>query len=174
MSDESVSPWYRVIPKHLGVRSLLLPMERWLRTQVWLSPQIGATCYQFYQSQPSKLSGEHYYFYEGRDLEVGHAYNIGRPETIETLFYLWRKTKDPIYREWGWDIFQAFQKQCRTASGYTGLQDVSGIGFGESMLETFCWFLFAAWRLRVGTGDVAGCHLAATGCKRGLGFRDPP
>ncbi|GAQ84298.1 alpha-mannosidase [Klebsormidium nitens] len=86
---------------------------------------IGRTCYEFYQSQPSKLSGEHYYFYEGRDLQVGHAYNIGRPETVETLFYLWRKTKDPIYREWGWNIFQAFQRQCRTPSGYTGLQDVS-------------------------------------------------
>ncbi|KAI9604596.1 hypothetical protein KEM48_002349 [Puccinia striiformis f. sp. tritici PST-130] len=35
------------------------------------------------------------------------ARNILRPETVESLFFGWRTTKDPIYREWGWQIFQA-------------------------------------------------------------------
>lgn len=37
------------------------------------------------------------------------THNILRPETVESLFYLWRVTKDPVYREWGWRIFQAFE-----------------------------------------------------------------
>ena len=29
-----------------------------------------------------------------------------RPETVESYFYLWRHTHDPIYREWGWEMVQ--------------------------------------------------------------------
>ena len=29
-----------------------------------------------------------------------------RPETVESYFYLWRTTKDPKYREWGWEVVQ--------------------------------------------------------------------
>ncbi|KAH6864713.1 mannosyl-oligosaccharide 1,2-alpha-mannosidase [Alternaria rosae] len=36
------------------------------------------------------------------------AHNLQRPETVESLFMMWRITKDPIYPEWGWEIFQAF------------------------------------------------------------------
>jgi len=59
-------------------------------------------------------------------MSVGTAYNIERPETVEALFYLWRATKDPVYREWGWEIWQAFEKNCRVEAGYSGLVDVSG------------------------------------------------
>ncbi len=30
---------------------------------------------------------------------------ILRPETVESLFILYRVTGDPIYQEWGWEIF---------------------------------------------------------------------
>lgn len=30
------------------------------------------------------------------------AYNILRPESVETFFYLWRITGDEMYREWNW------------------------------------------------------------------------
>lgn len=40
-----------------------------------------------------------------------------RPETVESLFVLYRVTKDPIYRDWGWEIAQAFQRHCRVDSG---------------------------------------------------------
>jgi endoplasmic reticulum Man9GlcNAc2 1,2-alpha-mannosidase len=44
---------------------------------------------------------------------------------MESIFYLWRVTKEPIYREWGWKIFQAFNKHSRVASGgFTGLSNV--------------------------------------------------
>lgn len=43
--------------------------------------------------------------------------NVLRPETIESLLYMWRVTRDVKYREWGWTIFQAFQKYSRTPEG---------------------------------------------------------
>ena len=37
----------------------------------------------------------------------------------------YRITGDPIYRRWGWQIFQSFQKHCRVDhGGYAGLEDV--------------------------------------------------
>lgn len=61
----------------------------------------------------------------GQDMSVGTAYNILRPETIESLMYLYRKTGDNMYRDWGWDIFQAFEANSRVPTGYVGLHDVS-------------------------------------------------
>lgn len=50
------------------------------------------------------------------DMVPGPRHNMLRPETMEALFVLWRTTHDPIYREWGWAIFQAFEKHCRVRS----------------------------------------------------------
>ena len=37
---------------------------------------------------------------------------------------MYRATKDPKYREWGWEIFQAFEKHTRIESGYTSISNV--------------------------------------------------
>lgn len=58
-------------------------------------------------------------------MSVGTSWNILRPETVESLFYLWRLTGNKTYKEWGWNIFQAFEKNSRVESGYVGLKDVS-------------------------------------------------
>ncbi|KAL1606510.1 mannosyl-oligosaccharide alpha-1,2-mannosidase [Paraconiothyrium brasiliense] len=57
------------------------------------------------------------------------AHNLQRPETLESLFVMWRITKDPIYREWGWTIFQAFLKYSTVefGEGFTSLNDVNKI-----------------------------------------------
>lgn len=58
-------------------------------------------------------------------MSVGTSWNILRPETVESLFYLWRLTGNKTYQEWGWNIFQAFEKNSRIETGYVGLKDVS-------------------------------------------------
>jgi mannosyl-oligosaccharide alpha-1,2-mannosidase len=40
-------------------------------------------------------------------------HNLLRPETVESLFYLYRFTKDPKYRDWGWEILQSFNKHTK-------------------------------------------------------------
>ena len=40
-----------------------------------------------------------------------------RPETVESLFYLWRATGKAEYRDWGWAIFEAFVRHSRTPEG---------------------------------------------------------
>lgn len=52
--------------------------------------------------------------------------NLLRPETVESLFVLYRATKDQCYRDWGWEILQAFERHSRVESGgYTTLTNVN-------------------------------------------------
>ncbi|CAK9276687.1 unnamed protein product [Sphagnum jensenii] len=101
-----------------------------------LAKELTRTCYNFYMSTPTKLAGENYQFSDGQDLQVGTPWNILRPETVESLMYVWRKTGDSKYRDWGWDIFQAFEKQSRTPTGYVGLRNVR-TGEKDDKMQSF-------------------------------------
>lgn len=46
-----------------------------------------------------------------------------RPETLESIFYLYRLTGEERYRDWGWEIFQAIERHSRQAVGYAMLED---------------------------------------------------
>ena len=48
--------------------------------------------------------------------------NVLRPETVESIYYMWRLTGEQRYREWGWEIFQAFQEHARGDVGYHSLK----------------------------------------------------
>lgn len=52
------------------------------------------------------------------------AHNLERPETVESLFYLYRITGDKKYQDWGWKIFQSFQKYTRLPEGYSSIGNV--------------------------------------------------
>ncbi|KAH7337659.1 glycoside hydrolase [Rhizoctonia solani] len=49
---------------------------------------------------------------------------LSRPETLESVFLLWRTTKDPIWRERGWAAFQAIEKYSKTQYGYGSVSHV--------------------------------------------------
>ncbi|KAJ1976815.1 hypothetical protein H4R33_006352 [Dimargaris cristalligena] len=63
---------------------------------------------------------------EERGYYIGTPYNILRPETVESLFVLYRLTGDPKYQEYGWVIFKAFEKHCKTPYAFSALRDVDG------------------------------------------------
>lgn len=50
-----------------------------------------------------------------------------RPETVESLYVLYRTTGDPIYQEYGWVIYEALEKHCKTDSAYASLKNVRDI-----------------------------------------------
>ncbi|WCJ42300.1 Mannosyl-oligosaccharide 1 2-alpha-mannosidase MNS2 [Euphorbia peplus] len=101
-----------------------------------LAEELAWTCYNFYQSTPTKLAGENYFFHPGQDMNVGTSWNILRPETVESLFYLWRLTGNKTYQDWGWNIFQAFERNSRIETGYVGLKDVN-TGIKDNMMQSF-------------------------------------
>jgi hypothetical protein len=74
------------------------------------NPDNSAKCGNTGKSFYIKPNGEH---------------NLLRPETVESLYILWRLTKNPKYRIWGWKIFKAFQKYCKISTGgYSSIKSV--------------------------------------------------
>ncbi len=73
----------------------------------------------------------HFNTYEGakQDLYVKDAdkHNLLRPETIESLYYMYKITNKKKYQEYGWEIFQAFEKYTKVdnGGGYTSISDVT-------------------------------------------------
>ncbi len=43
---------------------------------------------------------------------------------MESFYLLWRTTGDEAWRERGWAVFQAIEKEAKTGSGYASLQSV--------------------------------------------------
>ena len=65
------------------------------------------------------------------DLYVKPAdtHNLLRPETVESLYYMYKFTKNKKYQEYGWKIFESFEKFTRVESGgYTSIDDVKSPG----------------------------------------------
>lgn len=70
-------------------------MHSYLESYIFiLATRIGPEAFHFDQGN------------EARALYGNEKYYILRPETIESYFVLWRITRDPKYREWGWDAAQ--------------------------------------------------------------------
>lgn len=105
------------------------------KEDIKLAEDLTYTCYQMYARTPTKLSPEIVYFPDGRSKgnadELGEIlvhspdrHNLLRPETVESLFYMWYLTENPKYRDWGWEIFQAFDKYSKTKYGFTSITNV--------------------------------------------------
>jgi mannosyl-oligosaccharide alpha-1,2-mannosidase len=51
------------------------------------------------------------------DFGINYGNNLLRPETIESIFILYQITGKKIYREMGWEMFEAFEKWCKVGTG---------------------------------------------------------
>lgn len=87
---------------------------------------LAYTCYQMYERQATGIAPEFVTFPGGRDLEASGSapFYILRPEAAEALYVLHQLTGNPVYREWGWKMFQAIDKYCKTEFGYGAHPDV--------------------------------------------------
>ncbi|PKX95703.1 glycoside hydrolase family 47 protein [Aspergillus novofumigatus IBT 16806] len=45
---------------------------------------------------------------EDIQIQSQDRHNLQRPETVESLFYMYRVTGDQMYRQWGWEMFKSF------------------------------------------------------------------
>ena len=92
-----------------------------------------------YARMPTGISPEYVQFYNGEDFDIGHGgpHYLLRPETVESFFVLYHLTGDPIYREWGWEVFQAIERYCKTEAGYGKLNNVRSFRSPEDSMESF-------------------------------------
>jgi len=63
------------------------------------------------------------------NIKPNDVHNLQRPETAESLFYMWRITGDIIYREWGWEMFKSFMEYTAVeeGGGFTSLSNANTI-----------------------------------------------
>ncbi|KAH7358838.1 endoplasmic reticulum mannosyl-oligosaccharide 1,2-alpha-mannosidase [Plectosphaerella cucumerina] len=63
------------------------------------------------------------------DVHSQDAHNLQRPETAESLFYMWRITEDPKYRDWGWEMFKSFvnHTSVEDGGGFTSLSNANTV-----------------------------------------------
>ncbi|GJJ68178.1 hypothetical protein EMPS_00524 [Entomortierella parvispora] len=62
---------------------------------------------------------------------------ILRPETIESLWILYRLTGEKKYQDQAWEIFQALERSCKTDIAYSGLKNVNEPGSFNNNMESF-------------------------------------
>jgi mannosyl-oligosaccharide alpha-1,2-mannosidase len=62
--------------------------------------------------------------HEGADVSLRSAYNLQRPETVESLFFLWRQTRNPRWRELGWLIMKEINQTRVESGGFASVRDV--------------------------------------------------
>ncbi|XP_029470089.1 endoplasmic reticulum mannosyl-oligosaccharide 1,2-alpha-mannosidase [Rhinatrema bivittatum] len=97
-----------------------------------LAKDLMETCYQMNAQTETGLSPEIVHFNihrqkDSKDVEVKPAdrHNLLRPETVESLLYLYRFTGDSKYQDWGWEILQSFNKYTRVPTGgFTSINNV--------------------------------------------------
>ena len=112
-----------------------------------MAKDLTKTCYQMYAKQSTGLSPEIAYFNtdpQSQDQTIivrvclssiliyflivyfkdNDAHNLLRPELIESLYYMYHLTGDTVYQDWGWNIFESFEKYTRQADGYNSIHDV--------------------------------------------------
>ncbi|KAL5112505.1 Endoplasmic reticulum mannosyl-oligosaccharide 12-alpha-mannosidase [Taenia crassiceps] len=90
-----------------------------------LAESLMETCFHLYNDTQTGLSAELVYFNLANSdrsdfyIKQSDAFNLLRPETVESLFYLYRITKNSRYQEWGLAIFRAFNASCRITPAET-------------------------------------------------------
>ena len=82
------------------------------------------------------------------------SHNLLRPETLESLYYLYWVTGEEGYRDQAWAIFEAIEEHCRVSrGGYAGLRDVTNV---RAALFCLCVPLIGVDGLRLPLGLSVG------------------
>jgi len=99
-----------------------------------MAEELAYTCYLTFARQPTHLAPEitHFNYDEASARSGGDdfytkpadSHYLLRPETIESLWYLYYVTGDKKYQEWGWNIFQGIEKYTKVKHGYTTIGNV--------------------------------------------------
>merc|ERR1719506_1253258 len=86
-----------------------------------LADELLDTCCAFYAATPTGLAPEIVEFHATGGVEFGSKpqdqHSLLRPETVESLFLMWRLTHDPKWRAQGWAIFEALRTHARLPTG---------------------------------------------------------
>ncbi|KAL1923954.1 uncharacterized protein VTP21DRAFT_6989 [Calcarisporiella thermophila] len=115
------------------------------RNDLRVAEELTRTCFEMYNRTRTGLAPEIVYFDVDENaisdmlMKPRDQHYLLRPETVESLFILWRVTEDEKYREWAWKIFQSIENHARLhAGGYTNIESINHIPAPRlDKMETF-------------------------------------
>ena len=91
---------------------------------------LASEVYTFMDSSVNNTSFQESFNPLYNDMRVsGLTKYLLRPETVERLYVMYVKTKNPIFREWGWKIWTTIKEKCKAPYGfadYSGVNQVHG------------------------------------------------
>lgn len=120
------------VPGLIALALLTLPEEdvayhrgQWLR----LAEGIMAACIEMWTWTSSGLAPEHVVIdqrppHKIKSVPEDGKHSFLRPETVESLYYMYRLTREERYREAGARIFDAINLHARAAVGFSSVGDV--------------------------------------------------
>ncbi|KAH0785478.1 Mannosyl-oligosaccharide 1,2-alpha-mannosidase MNS1 [Histomonas meleagridis] len=86
-----------------------------------IADELATTYYKLYTMQPSGLMPECVSFDGKGGVHSCKSEYLLRPETVESLFVLYRFTGLQKYRDYAWEIYKSIEKSCRVENGYTNV-----------------------------------------------------
>ncbi|CAE7490878.1 MNS1 [Symbiodinium natans] len=116
----------------LGLRSM--PEDELLkngRNDTWhrMATGLTSTCAHLWMDTQSGLAPEWVFFDKQgsgkKTVPRGAQHSYLRPETAESLFYLYRMTGHARYRKWGKKLFRSIVENSKVDGGYGSVQDVT-------------------------------------------------
>eukprot|EP01062_Namystynia_karyoxenos_P071955 TRINITY_DN6777_c0_g1_i1.p1 TRINITY_DN6777_c0_g1~~TRINITY_DN6777_c0_g1_i1.p1 ORF type:complete len:757 (+),score=221.58 TRINITY_DN6777_c0_g1_i1:85-2271(+) len=128
-------------PGMLALGATYLPPEQAER-HLAAARSLGDFCVGLYDGTPSGLAPDEVSVSASGVSPVKRSWPL-RPETAESLFYLWRVTREEQWREAGWRMYRAIERNCRVcktcaASGYSEVDDVYTVpGRHTGHMDTF-------------------------------------
>ncbi|KAG6446541.1 endoplasmic reticulum mannosyl-oligosaccharide 1,2-alpha-mannosidase [Manduca sexta] len=108
-----------------------------------MAEELLYTCYLTYAAHPTFLAPEITHFNlasttEDMYTKTADAHSLLRPEFVESLWYMYQITGNTTYQDWGWQIYQGFEKYAKVPNGYTSLANVkSEKPIPRDMMESF-------------------------------------
>ncbi|TID22989.1 glycosyl hydrolase family 47 [Venturia nashicola] len=128
-------------PETCGAQPGVLRAE--LKANLTLTPKSkAATGIQATVDCSQPPPGQDTYFQRsGLWIKAG-SYNL-RPEVLESYYYAYRITKNPMYQEWAWEAFQAINTNARLAAGFNVLGNVDVQGGANNQANNQESFFFA-------------------------------
>lgn len=96
-----------------------------------LGINVTTTCQLTYSFTDTKIGPDRFYFSKTQGELIGLSRTDKRsqmrPEVAESIFVMWRVTKDERWRVYGWEMLQAMDRHYRTPYGYSGIYDVYNV-----------------------------------------------
>jgi len=109
---------------------------RTARSHIWAADVILQTCVEMYWDTPTGLAADRVQFH-GSKLFYEIPKYLLRPETVESLFLMWRYTHNQKYRDFAWKIFGSIEENCKSTYGYSGLNDVKNGNSKNDLQESY-------------------------------------